>query len=70
MVYNSNTGTSLPDVLTRTTIVLQAEDGEGNVVKSLYFKGAKLKGIKVGTVNPSTGEPLRLTLDWIFTKAE
>ena len=66
LCYDPINATALPDLMVRTTIVIQAFDGQGNVKKSYRFRGAKIKGYKVNTFDNSSTDPLRMTLNFIF----
>ena len=70
MVFDPNLGTRQPDLLTRTTIAVQAVDGANKVVKTIYFKGAKLKSLKIAAFDQNGTDPMRLTLTWIYAKFE
>jgi len=70
MCYDHNNGTALPDVMTRVPIIIQAEDGNQRAVKQLLFKGCKPKSSKIGTFENSNGEPVRITMTFIFIEME
>lgn len=60
------TGTSLPDSAIRTDVIYQAQDGNMKGVKNIRFKGAKLKALKIGSFDPSSSDPLRVSMTFIF----
>lgn len=64
--YDFETTTALPEAMTRSTILIDAYDGQNNIVKSFKFTGAKPKSLKVGTWDNQSGDPMRLTLVFIF----
>ncbi len=66
MVFNPVTGTALPDSMTRTTAVVQALDGQKNVVKTFTFKHSKLQKIGISEFDHTGEEPIKLTLTFIF----
>jgi len=67
--YDPVNGTALPDGqgLTRTTVLVQMYDGQNVVKKTYRFRGSKLKGYKVETLDNQSTDPLRMTLNFIFT---
>jgi hypothetical protein len=67
LCYDGQNGTALPDAVTRTTFLVQALDGQNNVVKTFRFRNAKCKSVKVGTFDNTSGDPLRVTLILIWT---
>lgn len=64
--YSFETTTALPESMTRTTMMIQAYDGQNNVVKSFRFTGVKIKSLKVGTWDNQSGDPMRITATFIF----
>ena len=66
MSLDPTTGTSLPDSMTRADVIYQAQDGAMKKAKNLRFKGAKLKSLKIGAFDPQSGDPIMLTLGFIF----
>ena len=64
--YDPIHGTALPDYMTRTIGIVYHYDGQNKVVKSYKLRGLKIKGIKIGTSEPSSPDPLRATLTFIF----
>lgn len=69
-VFNSNEATRLPSSETRTTMLIQALDGNDNVVKTHQLNGVQLRGIKVGTYEHGSGDPMRAELNFIFASQE
>jgi len=65
-VYDPIKGTALPDIMVRTTVVIQYQDGQNKVVKNMRFTGVKIKSLKVGTADHTSGDPIRLTLGFIY----
>jgi hypothetical protein len=65
-VYNGNNGTALSESATRTTVVVQALDGEKNVQKTFTFKYAKLQTLKASDFSHSDDGPTKLELNFIF----
>ncbi len=68
--YDHTNGTGLPDSMTRTTIIVQAEDRSQTAVKQIIFRGCKPKGDKLPTFDNQSGEPGRLQMTFIFVKME
>lgn len=68
MCYDHNNGTALPDAMSRVPIIIQAEDGSQSAVKQLLFKGCKPKSSKIGTFDNANGEPVRVTMTFIFVE--
>jgi hypothetical protein len=66
LCYDFSNAVALPDVMTRTNITIQADDTAGTVIKSLTFKGIKLRGMKIASFDNQTSEPLRLTVNFIW----
>ena len=64
--YDPINGTALPDSMVRTTMLVQMYDGQGKVVQTFRFRGTKLKGLKVETLDNASADPLRVTLNFIF----
>lgn len=64
--YDPRNGTALTDVETRTTGLVQLFDGQQKVVMQYRFRGLKIKGIKLQTLEMSSPDPLRATLTFIF----
>jgi hypothetical protein len=52
--------------MTRVPIIIQAEDRSQRAVKQLLFKGCKPKSSKIGTFENSNGEPVRITMTFIY----
>lgn len=70
LVYDPNKGTAQSELATRTTAIVQALDGNGQVVYSFTFKNTKIKSIKAGTFENSSDDPLRVTLSFIYGTCE
>lgn len=66
MVYNSGTGTGMPQSDTSTTLLVQAMTKDGTTAKSIRYGGVVVKSVKVGTFDHSAAEPILLTLEFIF----
>ena len=64
--YNGNTGTSLPDSATRFPFAILFVDGQDVVKKTVTFQHAKLKGFAIQSVDPTSEDPLRVQLSFIF----
>ena len=64
--YDPVNGIALPDSMTRTTLLVQSLDGNNAVKKTFRFKGVKLKALKVQTFDNSSGDPLRMTMSFIY----
>lgn len=67
LVYDPIQGTAQAETATRTVMLVQALDGSSTVMKTFRFKGVKLKSIKPGTFDNTSGDPLRVTVTFIFT---
>lgn len=67
LVHNPVNGTALPDVMTRTTILINHYDGSENVVKTYRFRSSKIDSLKIGTSDNASPDPLRATASFIFT---
>lgn len=65
--YDPINGNAMPDLVTRVPVLVQMFDGQNNVKKTYRFRGCKLKGYKVETLDNSSTDPLRMTLNFIFT---
>lgn len=68
MVFNANTGTAQPQENVRTTLLMEYLNTEGSIAKMCRFSGAILKTIKVQTSEHGSGDPLRLTLNFMYNK--
>jgi hypothetical protein len=64
--YNPQNATALPDAQTRTNVSIQYFNGQGTKVKEYRIKGLKIKGYKIETSDPSSPDPLRATISFIF----
>ena len=65
-VYNNVLGTKLPHALTATTIVVQALDGQKDVVKTFTFNYCWLQKIKAMDFSHTEEGPATVTLTFIF----
>ena len=65
-VYDHHNGTGLPDAQARTTIIIQAEDRQQKGVFRFKFLGVKPKSNKIGTFDNANGEPIRLTMQFVY----
>ena len=64
--HNNINGTFLSDLATRTTAVVQALDGQKNIVKTFTFKHTKLQKIKVTDFSHTEETPTKLELTFLF----
>ena len=64
--YDPINGKALPDAMTRTTGIVELYDGQNKVVKAYRFRGLKIKGLKLQTLEMSSPDPLRATLSFVF----
>lgn len=64
--YDFQNGKALPSASVRTTGQLQYFDGQNNIVKSYTYLGLGIKGLKNGTSDMSSPDPLRTTISFIF----
>lgn len=70
MVYDHTNGTSMPEAMSRSTIIVQAEDRNQDSVKQLIYRQAKPKSIKIGSFDNASGDPLRITVTFIYIKMD
>ena len=70
MSYNHSNGTAMPEIFARKTVIVQAEDRTQTAVKQIKFKYCKPKSVKIGTFDNSSGDPLRMTVNFIFIEME
>lgn len=66
MSYDHSNGTALPENMARSTVMIQAEDRNQKSVKQISFKYAKPKSVKIQTFDNQSGEPLRITVTFIY----
>ena len=66
LCYDPINAVAMPDLMTRTDVIFQAEDGQNSVVKNIRFKGAKIVSSKIESFEHSSTDPSRLTLTLIF----
>jgi len=64
--YEFTNGKALPTASVRTTAQLQYFDGQNNLVKSYTYLGLGIKGLKNGTSDMSSPDPLRTTISWVY----
>ena len=64
--YDGNTGTSLPDSVTRFPFAILFVDGQDVVKKTVTFQHAKLKSFTIQSVDPTSEDPLRVQLSFIY----
>jgi hypothetical protein len=70
MSYDHSNGTALPEIMARSTMIIQAEDRTQSGVKKLIFKYAKPKSVKIQTFDNQGGDPLRITVMFIYAVME
>ena len=66
MSYDHSNGTALPEIMARSTVIIQAEDRTQSSVKTISFKYAKPKSVKIQTFDNQSGDPLRITVIFIY----
>ena len=66
MSYDHSNGTALPELMARSTVIVQAEDRTQSGVKAISFKYAKPKSVKIQTFDNQSGDPLRITVVFIY----
>lgn len=66
MSYDHSNGTALPESMARSTVIVQAEDRTQSGVKNIIFKYAKPKSVKIQTFDNTSGDPLRITVMFIY----
>ena len=64
--YDFKNGKALPTASVRTTAQLVYYDGQNNISKSYTYLGLGLKGLKNGTSDMSSPDPLRGTVSFIY----
>jgi hypothetical protein len=64
--YDHSNGTALSDTFARSTVIVQAEDRTQTAVKRISFYKAKPKSIKIGTFDNASGDPIRITITFIY----
>lgn len=67
LVFDFSTGIAMPDEMTRTNISIQATDTADKIIKTITFKGVKIRGIKISSFDNTTSEPIRVTLNLIWS---
>lgn len=66
MAFDPKTGIAMPEALTRTTLVVQALDGQKSVKKNFTFKYVKLQKIQISGFSHTSEDPTKLTLGFIY----
>lgn len=66
LCYDPVTNTALSDENTRIPLVIQSIDGDNNIVKNFKYTQCKLFTTKVTSFDPTTGDPLRMELTFIY----
>lgn len=66
MSYDHSNGTALPELMARSTVIVQAEDRTQSGVKTITFRYAKPKSVKIQTMANDSGDPLRITVVFIY----
>ena len=67
MCYDPLTATAMPDLATRTNILIQTNDASQKIVKTIRLKNAKITSLKIGTFDHTSSDPIKLTLNFIFS---
>ncbi len=70
MNFNTSNATALPSALLRNKIAIECYDVNFKNVYSIIYSGCYLTGLKIGTFDPASGEPLRLILTIIYNDVE
>jgi hypothetical protein len=70
MSYDHNNGTALPEIMARSTVIVQAEDRNQSAIKKIHFKYAKPKSVKIQTFDNQSGDPLRITVIFIYVQMD
>lgn len=68
MSYDHSNGTALSELLAMSTMIIQAEDKNQDSVKLITFRYVKPKSIKIGSFDPSNGDPMRITVNFVFVE--
>lgn len=68
--YDHSNGTALSDAFARSTVIVQAENRMQEAVKTIAFKYAKPKSVKIGTFQHDSGDPIRITVTFIYISME
>ena len=70
MTYNALTGTAMSEEETRFTMQINAMDQNNNIVASMQYNYCKVKGLKIGTFDNASEDPLRATITFIYGSYE
>ena len=66
LCYDFTNGTALPDLMTRTTMLVQLTDTQENVMMTWTFSGVKIYELTPPTMDNATGDPARATVGFIY----
>jgi len=64
--YDFTNGTALPDIMTRTTMLVQLTDTQENVMMTWTFTGVKIYELTPPTLDNTTGDPARTIIGFIY----
>jgi len=64
--YDFSNGTALPDLMTRTTMLVQLTDTQENVMMTWTFTGVKIFELTPPSLDNATGDPARVTIGFIY----
>ena len=64
--YDFTNGTALPDLLVRTTMLVQLTDTQENVMQTWTFTGVKIYELTPPTLDNAAGDPARITVGFIY----
>jgi len=64
--YDFTNGTALPDLMARTTMLVQLTDTQENVVQTWTFTGVKIYELTPPTLDNATGDPARVTVGFLY----
>ena len=70
MSFNSEDGTAAVDADCYKDIIIQYEDKQQAMVKQIHYKDCKIKAMKVETADNASGDPLRVTLTFIYVSSK
>jgi len=68
LTYDEENGTASNDADTRTDMVLRAIGTNKTSKKTIKYVGVKIESIKINEFNHETGDPLRITCNFIYYK--
>ena len=66
MVFNTKTGQAMTEADTRTTVVVQALDGQKAIAKQFTFKYTKLQKLAISEFSHTSEEPTKLILTFMY----